>query len=185
MSQIDAVAEPMDNQDARVQKAEYSNVIGWVLAVLLAYAAVASGGNVRMFLNLPSALLVLGLSYFLGVAAYGRRDFNYSLKALLFAYRRKLPHSLGIRHVGIIRSMRQYLIMSGVLGFLVGVVQMLNHMDDPSAIGPAVAVALLTVVYGVLLVLFICQPAISFLEDHFLRLQAEGKDLSDASDRPS
>ena len=34
------------------------------------------------------------------------------------------------------------------MGFIVGVVAMLANLDDPSAIGPAVAVALLTVLYG-------------------------------------
>ena len=36
----------------------------------------------------------------------------------------------------------------GMIGTLVGLVQMLATMDDPSAIGPAMAVALLTTLYG-------------------------------------
>jgi chemotaxis protein MotA len=36
----------------------------------------------------------------------------------------------------------------GMLGTLVGLVQMLNSMSDPSSVGPAMAVALLTTFYG-------------------------------------
>jgi chemotaxis protein MotA len=36
----------------------------------------------------------------------------------------------------------------GMLGTLVGLVQMLNNMSDPSSVGPAMAVALLTTFYG-------------------------------------
>ncbi len=36
----------------------------------------------------------------------------------------------------------------GMLGTLVGLVQMLNNMEDPSSIGPAMAIALLTTFYG-------------------------------------
>ena len=36
----------------------------------------------------------------------------------------------------------------GMLGTLVGLVQMLNNMEDPNSVGPAMAVALLTTFYG-------------------------------------
>jgi len=39
----------------------------------------------------------------------------------------------------------------GMIGTLVGLVQMLLNLSDPSAIGPAMAVALLTTLYGALL----------------------------------
>ena len=39
----------------------------------------------------------------------------------------------------------------GMIGTLVGLVQMLAAMEDPKAIGPAMAVALLTTLYGAML----------------------------------
>lgn len=39
----------------------------------------------------------------------------------------------------------------GMIGTLIGLVIMLQHMDDPSKIGPAMAMALLTTLYGALL----------------------------------
>jgi len=39
----------------------------------------------------------------------------------------------------------------GMIGTLIGLIQMLQNLDDPSAIGPAMAVAMITTFYGVLM----------------------------------
>ena len=46
----------------------------------------------------------------------------------------------------------------GMIGTLIGLVQMLGNMSDPKAIGPAMAVALLTTMYGAILANVICLP---------------------------
>lgn len=46
----------------------------------------------------------------------------------------------------------------GMLGTLVGLVQMLNTLDDPSSIGPAMAIALLTTLYGAFVAHLIALP---------------------------
>ncbi|AOY89385.1 flagellar motor protein PomA [Marinobacter salinus] len=46
----------------------------------------------------------------------------------------------------------------GMLGTLVGLVQMLNTLDDPASIGPAMAIALLTTLYGAFIAQLIALP---------------------------
>jgi len=46
----------------------------------------------------------------------------------------------------------------GMIGTLIGLVQMLSNMDDPKQIGPAMAVALLTTLYGAILANMIALP---------------------------
>ncbi len=46
----------------------------------------------------------------------------------------------------------------GMIGTLVGLVAMLSNMDDPKSIGPAMAVALLTTLYGAMLANMIAIP---------------------------
>ena len=46
----------------------------------------------------------------------------------------------------------------GMIGTLIGLVNMLQQMDDPSSIGPSMAVALITTLYGSLLCNWICTP---------------------------
>ncbi len=62
--------------------------------------------------------------------------------------------SLKMRHFvvqDVFRKMGVYSPAFGMLGTLIGLVQMLSQMQDPSSIGPAMAVALLTTFYGSLL----------------------------------
>lgn len=46
----------------------------------------------------------------------------------------------------------------GMIGTLVGLVQMLSAMDDPKSIGPAMAIALLTTLYGAILANMVAIP---------------------------
>ena len=46
----------------------------------------------------------------------------------------------------------------GMIGTLIGLVQMMSNMSDPSSIGPAMAVALLTTLYGAVIANAICLP---------------------------
>ncbi len=52
----------------------------------------------------------------------------------------------------------------GMIGTLVGLVQMLREMDDPDAIGPAMAVALLTTLYGAIFAFLVANPIADKLE---------------------
>lgn len=55
----------------------------------------------------------------------------------------------------------------GMIGTLVGLVQMLATMDDPSTIGPSMAIALLTTLYGALVANVICLPIVDKLDSKF------------------
>lgn len=52
----------------------------------------------------------------------------------------------------------------GMIGTLIGLVNMLYEMDDPSTLGPSMAVALITTLYGSLLANWICTPVASKLK---------------------
>lgn len=59
----------------------------------------------------------------------------------------------------------------GMIGTLIGLVQMLASMDDPSKIGPAMAVALLTTLYGAVFANLVFLPLADKLD---LRSKEEG-----------
>lgn len=52
----------------------------------------------------------------------------------------------------------------GMIGTLIGLVNMLKALDDPSSIGPAMAVALITTLYGSLLANWIATPVATKLK---------------------
>ncbi|AIA75357.1 MotA/TolQ/ExbB proton channel family protein [Halomonas sp. XH26] len=60
----------------------------------------------------------------------------------------------------------------GMIGTLVGLVQMLSNMGDPSLIGPAMAVALLTTLYGAMIATMIANPIAQKL---WVRMNQEAK----------
>lgn len=59
---------------------------------------------------------------------------------------------------GLFESMAQYAPAFGLVGTLIGLVQMLRSIESPSQIGPGMAVALLTTLYGALLANLIFLP---------------------------
>lgn len=52
----------------------------------------------------------------------------------------------------------------GMIGTLIGLVNMLYEMEDPSKIGPSMAVALVTTLYGSILANWICAPVAAKLK---------------------
>ncbi|MDY0042447.1 MAG: motility protein A, partial [Desulforhabdus sp.] len=58
----------------------------------------------------------------------------------------------------ILDTMAAFFPAMGMIGTLIGLVQMLQTMDDPSTIGPAMAVALLTTFYGAVAANLVCLP---------------------------
>jgi len=59
----------------------------------------------------------------------------------------------------ILEAMGTFAPAFGMIGTLIGLVQMLATMDDPSQIGAGMAVALLTTLYGAMVANMVCLPA--------------------------
>lgn len=62
----------------------------------------------------------------------------------------------------------------GMIGTLVGLVIMLQHMSDPSTLGPSMAVALITTFYGSMLANWVCTPTANKLKaNNAIEVQAK------------
>ncbi len=70
------------------------------------------------------------------------------------------------RAAGILRRAADVAPAMGLIGTLVGLVQMLADLDNPSAIGPAMAVALLTTFYGAIMGTVVISPMAGKLENN-------------------
>lgn len=58
----------------------------------------------------------------------------------------------------IFATLAMYAPALGMIGTLIGLVQMLQNMSDPASIGPAMAVALITTFYGAVIANIMCTP---------------------------
>jgi chemotaxis protein MotA len=197
---------------------DLATIIGILLSTLLVVAAVLLGGEPIIFLDISSALIVIGgtigatlmrnpLSTVLGTlgvvgkafttkvpspddlvtklletAKSARKDL-LSLEKVQFDYpfitkgiglcvdgtkpdqiRQILEtdiRGMATRHKrgqDVLLGMGQAAPAFGMIGTLIGLVQMLSSMEDPSSIGPAMALALLTTLYGALVSNVFCLP---------------------------
>ena len=69
-----------------------------------------------------------------------------------------------VKSAGVLRRAAEVSPAMGLIGTLVGLVQMLGNLDNPDAIGPAMAVALLTTFYGAVLAHMVFLPLAHKLE---------------------
>jgi chemotaxis protein MotA len=69
-----------------------------------------------------------------------------------------------IKSAAVLRRAAEFAPAMGLIGTLIGLVQMLGRLDDPATIGPSMAVALLTTFYGAVLSNMVFSPLASKLE---------------------
>ena len=201
---------------------DISTILGLITGFGLVIGSIVMGGGASWFLNLPSAMIVVGgtigavlinypISDLFGVAKIARNVFfrkvlntdkmiatlldmskiarrdgilalenkMEDIKDPFFAKGMKLMidgvepvvlsrilnteleyiserHRLGAE---IFMTMGNFAPAMGMVGTLIGLIKMLVQMEDPSSIGPAMAIALVTTFYGVLLANLIFLPA--------------------------
>jgi chemotaxis protein MotA len=68
------------------------------------------------------------------------------------------------RAIAVLRKAAEIAPAMGLIGTLIGLVQMLGNLGDPKVIGPAMAVALLTTFYGAILANMVLNPLAAKLE---------------------
>ncbi len=94
--------------------------------------------------EIPNPLMAKGIQY-----CSDGRDADFISDMI----NKEISASISRNMIGekVFRSMGDAAPAFGMIGTLVGLVQMLMNLSDPSTIGPAMAVALLTTLYGALL----------------------------------
>ena len=65
-------------------------------------------------------------------------------------------------------TIRNIALGSGAIGFIIDLVNMLANLDDPKKIGPAMAMAMLTVFYAVILAELIINPMIGRIKEKMI-----------------
>lgn len=198
---------------------DIATVIGLVSGTVLIFGAIIMGGSLGTFVNIPSALVVIGGTVAVTFMRFKMSDvigsISVALKAFLFkmqnpediitemveytrlakkegliALEKEKPEdpfsAKALRYLsdgydeGLIEDMLmkdirltiqrhstgQQVFKSagdaapafGMIGTLIGLVQMLSTMSDPASIGPSMAIALLTTLYGAIVANLVCIP---------------------------
>ena len=198
---------------------DLATLVGIFGALALIVISMLMSGELGMFINIPSIVIVVGSTIFSVMAKYGLGQYLGAIKVAGKSFKVKLSDPLELitevvgladearkggllslegkevsdeflkrgiqllvdghepdvvrtllskdrnkaeeRHLvgsSIFAAMAEMAPAMGMIGTLIGLVAMLANMDDPKSIGPAMAVALLTTLYGAVIANAICQP---------------------------
>ena len=106
-----------------------TKIIGLFIFLFIIAASIWLGGSLVQFVHFPSIGFVIILSFGLALMKYRKGDGSSSF----------------------FTNLRKYSIPSGVIGCLIGFVQMGANISDPAQIPAGVGVAVLTIFYGLIL----------------------------------
>lgn len=191
---------------------DIASLVGFLLGIGIITAAIATGGDLMLFVNVPSLLIVLGGTFGVSLMRVSLSDFlrSFAILGKAFMNKKEKPDGLIEEAVHLADVARKNGLLAlegeeishpflqkginlcvdghdpefvkrmlqqdidqmvsrneagqdmwkgvgdlapamGMIGTLVGLVQMLANMSDPASIGPAMAVALLTTLYGAII----------------------------------
>jgi flagellar motor component MotA len=122
---------------------------GFLIIVVFVVAGIMGGGSLAMFFNLPSVLIVGGFVFGGAVASFPFQKINSNFRKYIRSENMNLQQAERAHYF--FSTLANHSLAAGIVGSLIGLVNMLANLDDPTTIGPAMAVALLCPLYGVLL----------------------------------
>ena len=136
-------------------------IFGLLGVVSLMLCGILMGSTLLIFVDPTSVLITVGGTVGLLTATHG---FGTWIAAIGGGFKAMLTNAERLdvetheHNAHIAQSGGTLCITMGVMGATIGLVQMFTNLSDPSAIGPAMAVALLTSFYAVMLNLLIFVP---------------------------
>lgn len=124
-------------------------VVGGGFVALLVAGAIMFGGPLTNFFDIASVFVVAGIT--VGATLWSSPMSDIGLAAARSLGSGPVAEEEAHRAHAVLQRAADVAVAAGTIGTVIGLVNMLQNLDDPSAIGPAMAVALLTLFYGLLL----------------------------------
>ena len=142
----------------------YSAILGLCLAASIVIMAILLGSPLIIFLDFNSVLILGGGTALLTLAAHGLSGWSAIRDGLrrMFLPARTTDSEWGPARCQMVaqvaRTAGNNAIMMAACGAMIGLTQMFANLSDPTAIGPAMAVCLLSTFYAIVLNLFVFIP---------------------------
>tara|TARA_B100000029_G_C17582122_1_gene959961 strand:+ start:1599 stop:2114 length:516 start_codon:yes stop_codon:yes gene_type:complete len=123
------------------------------------------GGALKALFQPTALLLVVGTTLFLSLT-------YHRLPQLLGAFAgaistNPLGRETAQRHIAVLSTCRTIALSAGGLGFILGLIIILQNLSDPAKLGPGVAIALISTLYALILSELILAPLSNRLQCHF------------------
>ncbi|MEO5368096.1 MAG: MotA/TolQ/ExbB proton channel family protein [Magnetococcus sp. WYHC-3] len=137
----------MNNSQRRFSLTHTVGTIG-VIAAIFVSAVLAGVTGLRDFIKLAPLILVAGITFFMLLAGFGKTFLAFIPDSLLTLF--TTPARPNPAFVELAQSGGQYAMAAGVLGTVLGLIEMLCALSDAANIGPALACAFLAILYGII-----------------------------------
>lgn len=124
------------------------HTIAFFGVAVLILAPILIGGGGDLFFNVPALMITYGLTFFLLLGNFGNAFLKFIPDSILTLVSR--PTTPIPLFAEIARFGSRYVIGAGLIGTLIGFIQMLSGMSDPSSIGAGMATSLLTTFYAII-----------------------------------
>ena len=134
-------------------------ILGFIVMIALVVGGIVHAGFLSELVGVPSAIITVGVWCAALLMSFGK-GCSTAIRAVFSRTASREMLALG---VAVFERGQSYAVGCGVLGTLVGTVIMLSKLDDPARIGPGLAVALLTLIYGLFLAYGILLPIVASL----------------------
>ena len=124
-----------------------------ILMILIIITLDSGFSAVAYFINMPSLILIVFIVFPMLILSDQLSDFFRGFKFLMTNM--EITNKELKASENAIRLAIKLVYLSGVFGVITGVVLILGRLDDLSALGPALAVAILTFFYAIIINLFL------------------------------
>lgn len=134
-----------------------------IAAFVLSLLYWASDGDFGTFVHWPSAAFVLALPLMILMAVF---SWAAPIDALLYATGHRNEPVVAKEAAQFFQLWAALALACGFIGTVIGLVVMLANLDDPGKLGPGMAVALLSQLYGVCIAVVCIVSAVVILRRH-------------------
>ena len=141
-----------------------------VLAVCFAGVVYTSGGLLRNYLDIPSILIMVIFPLVYQCLIFGASGVKIAFTA---AFRENATGEQLANAQLFFKSYGKIIWLSAFVTVLIGTVAILMNLEDPTALGPNFAIALISSLYGGLLHIAIIVPNSVFLKKRLIELNID------------
>lgn len=123
---------------------------------VLCSGIVFAGARFATYVDVPSMMIVILITASLLVSSFRLKEIGSFFAG---AFRERTADIPTLKKgICFFTAMQRYLIISAVIGTMIGVIAMLSILGEPRAIGSGLGLALLTILYAVVLILVVAVP---------------------------
>lgn len=139
-------------------------IVGLVLVALMVSSGMGFDNLLNYYLDMPSLYVVGGMLLGFIMLSHGFAPIGCGWRAL---WRSEIiDEARAARAAQALESYRSFCYGASLVGMLIGAIAMLYNMDDPSSIGPSMAVALICPLYGIAFAELFFLPLVSSVLMH-------------------